>query len=144
MGLDAALYNVSESDEVVEVCVTASSGNTQCPNLQPFQVTMSTAHKSAGSYCADNPFSPQFTISHCIHTDSFEDYQELNTTLAFGPCDTRHCVNISIVNDLINEPVERFSLSLTADPDLGLILDPHAGEIMIIDDDGKKVGSQPI
>lgn len=140
MGLDATLYNISESDEAVEICVTASSGNTQCPYLQPFQVTLSTARKSAGTVLIKY-FTSKFTISHCTHTDSFEDYQELNTTLVFGPCETRHCVNIRIVNDLINEPVERFSLSLTADPDLGLILDPHAGEVVIIDDDGKKVGS---
>lgn len=49
MGLDGALYNVSESDEAVEICVTASSGNSQCPYLQPFQVTLSTARKSAGT-----------------------------------------------------------------------------------------------
>lgn len=53
-------------------------------------------------------------------------------------------MNISIVNDLINEPVERFSLSLTADPDLDLILDTHAGEVRIIDDDGMRVNKSKI
>ena len=66
-----------------------------------------------------------------------EDYQKLSVDLEFGSCETRRCVNVSIANDLINEPVEKFSLSLTANPDYHISLFPTSAEVVIIDDDGK-------
>ena len=47
-------------------------------------------------------------------------------------------MNISIVDDLINEPVERISLSLSTDPILYLTLSPQTSEVAIIDNDGEK------
>ena len=47
-------------------------------------------------------------------------------------------MNISIVDDLINEPVERIGLSLSTDPILYLTLSPQTSEVAIIDNDGEK------
>ena len=80
-----------------------------------------------------------FIISDFLYTASSEDYQPQSMTLLFGACNTRHCVNIVIVNDLINEPVERFSLSLSTDLALHLPLRPQTSEVAIIDNDGETV-----
>ena len=57
-------------------------------------------------------------------------------TLTFQPC---KCVNVSITDDLINEPEERFAVSLTLSGDNPPYLTPvsAAGDIVITDDDGK-------
>ena len=53
VGLEATQYSVSESGEVVEVCVTATGKDHHCPYGLPFQLHLSTADKSAGtSYIA--------------------------------------------------------------------------------------------
>ena len=43
-------YNVSESDEVVEVCINAVGTTSSCPSTESFHVTLSTSHRTAGSY----------------------------------------------------------------------------------------------
>ena len=60
-------------------------------------------------------------------------------TLTFQPCDRQQCVNVSITDDLINEPEERFAVSLTLSDDASpyLTLGSAAGDIVITDDDGK-------
>ena len=57
----------------------------------------------------------------------------------FEQCETQHCVNITIIDDLINEPEESFSYTLERTPQLGpaIHLNPVSGEVLIIDDDGK-------
>ena len=47
-------------------------------------------------------------------------------------------MNITIVDDLVSEPVETFGLSLSADPDLHLTLCPQTSEVAIVDNDGEK------
>ena len=66
------------------------------------------------------------------------DYEAVNEVLTFAPCETRHCVNVSITDDLVNEPKEEtffFSLNkLTS----FITLSTTAGEVLITDDDGKE------
>ena len=78
-------------------------------------------------------------VSFCssISTVSLADYGEVSVTLSFEECEERQCVGISVVDDLINEPVETLSLSLTANPELHLTLHPQTSEVAILDDDGK-------
>ena len=49
MGLKKTSYTVSESDEVVEICINAAGANTGCPSSDPFQLTLSTADQTAGT-----------------------------------------------------------------------------------------------
>ena len=51
VGLKRTSYTVSESDEVVEICVNAAGANTDCPSSDPFQLTLLTADQTAGIYC---------------------------------------------------------------------------------------------
>lgn len=66
------------------------------------------------------------------------DYGALSTILMFDECDTRHCVNISIVDDLVLETTETVYVTLnrTADLDVRIQLEPVDAEIQIVDDDG--------
>ena len=49
MGLERTSHTVSESDEVVEICINAAGANTDCPSSDPFQLTLSTADQTAGT-----------------------------------------------------------------------------------------------
>ena len=67
------------------------------------------------------------------------DYLELNSILSFDACQTRHCINVTIVDDLVDEPLEYFNFTLERTPDLDtrISLNPVDGRITIIDNDGK-------
>ena len=43
-------YTISESDEVVEVCINAVGANSSCPSTEPFHVSLSTTDQTAGVY----------------------------------------------------------------------------------------------
>ena len=63
----------------------------------------------------------------------------MSTILMFDACDTRRCVNVTIVNDANFEPHEIFVITLERTPGLNdrITLDPVDGEITIIDEGGK-------
>ncbi|CAI8049107.1 hypothetical protein GBAR_LOCUS27045, partial [Geodia barretti] len=115
VGLERTSYTVSESEEAVEICITAVGVNTPCPSTQSFQVTFSTTDGSA--------VSPS-------------DYEAVREVLTFAPCETRHCVNVSITDDLVNEPEETFSISLNKLTSF-VTLNTTVGEVLITDDDDK-------
>ena len=58
--------------------------------------------------------------------------------LRFGACETRSCVNLSIMNDVTLEPVKSLHVNLerTTELDSRITLNSVDGEIDIIDDDG--------
>ena len=74
-----------------------------------------------------------------FHAVSPEDYEAVDVTLTFQPCDRQQCANMSITDDLISEPEERFAVSLTLPVNASpyLTLGSAAGDIVITDDDGK-------
>ena len=63
------------------------------------------------------------------------DYLELNSILSFDACHTRRCINVTIVDDLVDEPLEYFDFTLERTPDLDtrISLNPVDGWIAIID-----------
>ena len=68
------------------------------------------------------------------------DYSGFSMTLTFAACATRHCVNMSIENDMVEEPDEVFDYILGRLPaglDPRITIRPGRGEIFIINDDGK-------
>ena len=75
-----------------------------------------------------------------FHAVSPTDYEAVDVTLTFQPCDRQQCVNVSITDDLINEPEERFAVSLTLSDDNPpyVTLGSATGGIVISDDDGKE------
>ena len=146
--LETAAYNISESDEVVQICINAAGANT-CSNTDHFQLTLNTADQTAGNVLCVSLYSKHTTkMSHSdlftinllnyFSTVSPTDYEAVSKTVIFAPCDTRQCVNISITNDLINEPEETFTISLTLSGDAPsfIILTSATGDVLICDDDG--------
>ena len=67
------------------------------------------------------------------------DYIRLSRILSFAACETRQCVDITIVDDLVNEPVEEFDVTLerTLGLDSRISLDPVDARVLIRDNDGK-------
>ena len=66
------------------------------------------------------------------------DYIGVSTILSFAACETKQCLNITIVSDLVDEPVEEFDVILerTIGLDTRISLDPVDART-IIDNDGK-------
>ena len=131
--MEKTFYNISESEGVVEICVNASGTNALCPSSQTFQVTLSTAG-------IQQFISKLLACQSLFHAVSPTDYEAVDVTLTFQPCDRQQCVNVSITDDLINEPEERFAVSLTlsgGDNPPYVTLGSATGEIVITDDDGK-------
>ena len=72
-------------------------------------------------------------LFYTVHT---LDYRALDEALIFESCKTRKCINVSIVNDAVNETEESFTFHLSRTIDLHphITLDPVDGEILIVDD----------
>ena len=79
-----------------------------------------------------------YTILMYCFTGTPDDYRVLNEMLMFAACETRRCVNVTIMNDLVDEPEENFFYTLERTPGLhpNISFDPVLGEIVIENDDG--------
>ena len=68
------------------------------------------------------------------------DYGALDVILMFDECEKRRCVNVTITQDLVDEPDEFFIFHLSRTTDLSphIQLDPGNGSIEIVDDDGEQ------
>ena len=67
------------------------------------------------------------------------DYGALDLILTFDECEKRRCVNVSITQDLVDEPDEFFTFHLDRTTDLSshIDLDPMDGRMEIVDDDSE-------
>ena len=54
----------------------------------------------------------------CIFTVELIDYIGVSSILNFAACETRQCVDLTIVDDEPNEPVEEFDITLERTMDL--------------------------
>ena len=82
-------------------------------------------------------------ICTCIFTEHPIDYIGLPRILSFPTCGTRQCVNVSIVNDIVDEPVEEFDVTLNRTPglDTRISLRTVDARIIINDDNKSKLTS---
>ena len=139
MGLEKTFYQVSEDVGVVEVCaiVYEPNGNLACPISFPFDVSLSTEDDSAGM---DTALLYVYMMTASLHSSTVDpmDYIGVSTILIFGACETRHCVDVTIVDDEVLEMTESFRVTLERTPDLHMriTLDPVDGVVEITDDDG--------
>ena len=76
-------------------------------------------------------------LSLSLFTVEGMDYGALDVDLTFEKCMRRKCVNVTIVDNQINEPNETFTFHLNRTTDLSprIILCPVKGESYLIDDD---------
>ena len=78
-------------------------------------------------------------ISVCLlHAVTPMDYGAVSTIMTFTACETRRCVDITIVNDTEGEPDETFGITLARTPGLNgkITLDPMDEVITISSDSG--------
>ena len=82
------------------------------------------------------------TLSPCtIYISSTEeDYEFDNSTFKFDGCNSRSCVNVTIINDMIAEPSTRIrrdtlDVGLTGSNLDGIALSPDTARVYINDDD---------
>ena len=63
------------------------------------------------------------------------DYMGQNNILSFAACETKRCVNVAIVDDLLVEPIEFFHYALERTPNLDtrISLTPVDGRLEIVD-----------
>ena len=79
-----------------------------------------------------------YNTAICNFLVSPGDYDSVSTILEFGACDTRQCTEILIVDDMVVELTESFSITLgrTSGLDSRTMLDPVRTEVQITDNDG--------
>ena len=78
------------------------------------------------------------TCQKLLHTVSPGDYVAVKEELTFAPCESLRCVNVRLTDDLVNEPDETFSISLSSSSPHIFLSSPFA-EVLVIDDDGKNI-----
>ena len=78
-----------------------------------------------------------YLLSLLLFTVEGMDYGALDINLMFEKCMMRKCVDITIIDNEMNEANETFTFNLSRTTDLSprIILDPVNGESYLIDDD---------
>ena len=93
------------------------------------------------------PLYPSNDFSTCMHTgnqiiflytESPTDYVSVEEVLTFAACESQRCVNVRLANDLVSEPEETFSLSLTQSTRSHISFTSATGVVVITDDDGER------
>ena len=80
-----------------------------------------------------------YQIMQCLfYTESPADYVAVDHVLTFAACESQRCVNVSLANDLVSEPEETFSLSLTRSTRSHISITSATGVVVITDDDGER------
>ena len=66
------------------------------------------------------------------------DYISISMMLSFAACETRQCVDVTILSDLVDEPVEEFDVTLERNISLDtrISLQPVDARIIINNDEG--------
>ena len=139
MGLERSFYDVSELVGVVEVCtVVFMPVIAVCPIQFPFNIMFSTTDNTAGNVYTVFIAMQAMTVYFYNIPVATMDYGSVSMIVWFATCHRRECVNITIENDGVAEPLESFFVTLKRTPDIDgrITLDPVDGEIMIIDATG--------
>ena len=122
-----------EDVEVIELCAVVFEPDINCPIHFSFNIHLRTANETAGKMytLCNNP------LSLLLFTVEGMDYGALDVDLMFEKCMRRKCVNVTIVDNQMNEPNETFTFHLSRTTDLSphISLGPVNGKSYLIDDD---------
>ena len=77
-------------------------------------------------------------VVSCCSPVSPTDYVSVDEEVTFAACESQRCVNVRITDDLVNEPEETFSLSLTRSTSTHISFSPVTAEVVVTDDDGNE------
>ena len=99
---------------------------------------MQLVSKTSNNYTQTIHLGRNTCTHYALYTIASADYTSKSVDLMFGPSSRRQCVLIPVINDMVPEVPECFSvvLSMTT-PLAGVILTPDNATVVINDDDGK-------
>ena len=125
-----------EDVEVIEMCAVVFEPDTNCPIHFSFNIHLHTADGTAGKMYSLS-IQRYNLLSLLVFTVEGMDYGAVDVDLMFEKCIRRKCVNVTIVDNQMNETNETFTFHLNRTTDLSprIILDPVNGESYLIDDD---------
>ena len=129
IGFEQTLYEVSEGESDVEVCVISKGP----PFLSPLTVTMATVSGRQGSY-----IMLHYKIVMPLTTFFFildADFLPSTSDMTFIGDQKKVCARVQIVNDVVAEKVEYFHVFLF--PKLGVRINPNIASVQITDNDGE-------
>ncbi len=115
--------SMGENDGYVDVPVTLSA-----PGTNPVTVVYTSADITAAANCGTAANGDYVPLSGCTWTNSVAE-----RTLTFAPGQTTKTVRIEIINDLVPEPTEAFTLNLSSPS--GATIARATTTITIADDD---------
>ena len=135
--MEQVLFEVMEDVEIIEMCAIVFEPYTNCPIHFSFNIRLHTADGTAGKIYSLS-IQRYNILSLLLFTVEGMDYGALDVDLMFEKCMRRKCVNVTILDDQLNETNETFTFHLSRTTDLSphVILDPVNGESYLIDDDG--------
>lgn len=128
-------YIAPEELETVQVCALLD-GQTARSVPVSFATFDGTAE---GTVCLLNNASLGISVWFSFLSFSAQsDYSPLNDTLSFQPATSAFplCISINVINDLILENDEMFTVRLSS-PDTDVILESQNAIVSISDDDGR-------
>ena len=134
------VYEVTEGQGSVEVCVVVFTPGGNCPIQYPFEVSLSFSEGSAGKFFHHFNNIVDLIIFSFVENDL--DYSTQSTVvLQFDECDKRMCTSVIIVDDSVIENAENFTVTLHETPGTGdaITLTVVNGVINILDDDGELI-----
>ena len=136
VGLEQILFEVMEDVEVIELCAVVFEPDINCPIHFSFNIHFHTADGTAGKMYS-LPIQRYNPLSLLLFTVEGMDYGALDVDLMFEECMRRKCVNVTIVDNQLNETNETFTFHLSRTTDLSphIILGPVNGRSYLIDDD---------
>ena len=133
VGWEKTSYHVYEDTPhgVVEVCATVyTADNVKCPIPFPFNIMMTTLGPNTGNAVLLNSEA-------CSHFFISGDHP-ISSTIRFGPCNKRQCVNVSDENLKRNESIS-ITLERTSDLDSRIILTPVDARITLVNDESMRM-----
>ena len=143
VGLEQTFISVPEEIGIVELCANVSSPIHDCPVSFGFFLNLTTISNTAGIALYLTSCFLLMCVFYMYITIIVSpiDYMTLSAQILFDACDTRQCLNVTIVDDFDDELNEDFAYNLERSPGLTLDiqLDPVSGQVEIVDNDGQYI-----
>ena len=117
IGVESSRYSVNEGDRLVSVCVV-----------------------KADTTILEKPITFNFeTEDHHATSTNPVDFSHVQASFTFDRTTSRHCVDISIIDDSVLEDMESFDVIIaSSDPDV--VVAPSRAVVSIIDNDVVTIG----
>ena len=136
--MEETSFRVMEDVGIIELCTIVATPDIECPVKFPFNIHLYTADGTASKvYCTcvkcNNP------LSLLIVTVEEMDYGALDVVLMFEMCMRRKCVNVTIIEDQMNELNESFTFHLNSSTNISSHFNFGSAEgiVHIINNDGE-------